>query len=97
MTNGQEVMIGFRPEAVQFVESAVNSFRARIARVNYLGEIEQYALEIAGAKAIKAFEQNPLMERAVGTELTVHVRPQDVLVLPQSRDEPYIERKVDVL
>src|SRR2546427_5504633 len=36
---GQEVLIGFRPEAVQFVEKAANSFRARIARVNYLGEI----------------------------------------------------------
>jgi len=94
---GQEVLIGFRPEAVQFVEKASNSFRARIARVNYLGEIEQYALEIPGGSIIKAFEQNPLVERAVGTELTVHVRPQDVLVLRQSRDEPYIRQNTDVL
>jgi iron(III) transport system ATP-binding protein len=95
--NGQEVLIGFRPEAVQFAENVSNSFRARIVRVNYLGEIEQYALEIAGGTVIKAFEQNPLTDRAVGSVLTVHVRPQDVLVLPQSRDEPYIEQKSDVL
>ena len=94
---GQEVLIGFRPEAVQFVENASNSFRARIASVNYLGEIEQYALEITGGTVIKAFEQNPLAARPVGTELTVHVRAQDVLVLPQSRDEPYIRQKPDVL
>ena len=89
--NGESVMVGFRPEAVQLIANACNSFVARIARVNYLGEIEQYALEIAGGKVIKAFEQNPLTHRPVGSELTVHVRAQDVLVLPQSRDEPYIE------
>ena len=89
--DADSVLIGFRPEAVQFVANASNTFAARIVGVNYLGEIEQYALEIAGGKVIKAFEQNPLAHRAVGNELTVHVRPQDVLVLPQSRDEPYIE------
>jgi ABC-type Fe3+/spermidine/putrescine transport system ATPase subunit len=96
-TGGESVLIGFRPEAVQFSESASNSFKARIMRVNYLGEIEQYALEIAGGEVIKAFEQNPLMNRAVGSVLTVHVRPQDVLVLAQSRDEPYIGQKPNVL
>lgn len=89
--NGDLVLIGFRPEAVQFGVGATNSFSARIRHVNYLGEIEQYSLEVRGQKVIKAFEQNPLTHRPVGTELTVHVRPQDVLVLPESRDEPYIE------
>src|SRR5688572_6901993 len=93
----ETVLIGFRPEAVQFTENAANSFPARIMRVNYLGEIEQYGLEIAGQKVIKAFEQNPLANRPVGTELTVHVRAQDVLVLPESRDQPYISGKTDVL
>ena len=88
--DGEPVLIGFRPEAVQFHENASNSFAARIVRVNYLGEIEQYALEMTDQKIIKAFEQNPLAHRGVGTELKVHVRAQDVLVLPQSRDEPYI-------
>jgi iron(III) transport system ATP-binding protein len=95
--SGELVLIGFRPEAVQFGEGAHNSFTARIMHVNYLGEIEQYALEIAGGGAIKAFEQNPLTERAVGGVLTVHVRAQDVLVLRQSRDEPYIGQKSNVL
>jgi iron(III) transport system ATP-binding protein len=87
---GENVLIGFRPEAVQFDAAELNSFSARIARVNYLGEIEQYALETADGGMIKAFEQNPLAHRRVGTELTVHVRIQDVLVLRQSRDQPYI-------
>jgi iron(III) transport system ATP-binding protein len=88
--DGAAVLIGFRPEAVQFHQNATNSFVARIMRVNYLGEIEQYALEVGEGKIVKAFEQNPLTHRTVGTQLTVHVRPQDVLVLGQSRDEPYI-------
>ena len=89
--DGEPLLVGFRPEAVQFIANAANSFTARIVRVNYLGEIQQYALEITGGKVIKAFEQNPLSQRAVGTELTVHVRAQDVLLLRQSRNEPYIE------
>jgi iron(III) transport system ATP-binding protein len=79
---GQKVWLGFRPEAVQIGPDAVNSFNTRITHVSYLGEIEQYGLEIASGKIIKAFEQNPLEIRQVGASLPVHVRPQDLLLLP---------------
>jgi iron(III) transport system ATP-binding protein len=78
---GAKVWLGFRPEAVQIGPHEVNSFKTSIAHVSYLGEIEQYGLEISPGKVIKAFEQNPLEIRQVGTPLTVHVRAQDVLVL----------------
>jgi len=78
----EKVWLGFRPEAVQMGSSAINCFKTTIALISYLGEIEQYGLEIAPGRVIKAFEQNPLEIRAAGASLTVHVRPQDCLVLP---------------
>ena len=81
------VWLGFRPEAVQFGPSEINSFKTRIAHVSYLGEIEQYGLELSPGRIIKAFEQNPLEIRQVGAPLMVHVRPQDLLVLTDKTAE----------
>ena len=75
------VWLGFRPEAVQMGPHEINAFKTRIAHVSYLGEIEQYGLELSPGRIIKAFEQNPLEIRQVGMPLMVHVRPQDLLVL----------------
>ena len=81
---GSKVWLGFRPEAVQIGSNGVNSFETTIAHVSYLGEVEQYGLECGADKPVKAFEQNPAEIRQVGTSLTVHVRPQDCLVLPRN-------------
>ena len=78
---GEEIWLGFRPEAVRVGADAVNSFKTTIAHVSYLGETEQYLLEMAPGSVIKAFEQNPREIRRVGESLTVHVRPQDCLLL----------------
>ncbi len=83
LTTGTKVRAGFRPEAVVIGSANVNCFQTTIVQVSYLGEIEQYVLEVAPGKTIKAFEQNPLEIRRVGTVFTVHVRPQDLLVLPR--------------
>jgi len=80
---GDRVWLGFRPEAVQIGVNGTNSFPTTIAHVSYLGEVEQYGLEILPGKTIKAFEQNPAEIRRTGTSLIVHVRPQDCLVLPR--------------
>src|SRR5260370_30188685 len=48
--SGQAVWLGFRPEAVQIGVDGVNSFTTKIAHVSYLGEIEQYGLEISPGK-----------------------------------------------
>jgi iron(III) transport system ATP-binding protein len=78
---GDTVSVGFRPEAVVVGADAVNSFETQIRQVSYLGEIEQYHLGVTTGQIIKAFEQNPLAIRRPGTPLTVHVRPEDLLVL----------------
>ncbi|MBI3880276.1 MAG: ABC transporter ATP-binding protein [Verrucomicrobia bacterium] len=82
MTAGQKVWVGFRPEAVRIGHDEHNLLGATIRQVSYLGEIEQYELELSPEVRIKAFEQNPLEVRPSGSELKVHIRPQDVLVLP---------------
>lgn len=81
-TDGQEVWVGFRPEAVQLEAGATNTFETRIAHVSYLGEIEEYQLEMANGTRLKAFEQNPLEIRRVGQLLRVHILPQNLLVYP---------------
>ena len=84
LVSGQKVWLGFRPEAVEIGAHPVNQFKTTVVHVSYLGEIEQYNLEIMPGQIIKAFEQNPLEIRRVGSALAVHVRPQDVLVLPRA-------------
>lgn len=79
---GQTVCLGFRPEAVQIGPAATNTLRTTVRHVTYLGEIEQYELECAQGARLKATEQNPLEIRPVGSPLVVHVRPQDLMVLP---------------
>jgi iron(III) transport system ATP-binding protein len=78
---GEKLWLGFRPEAVQIGPSPTNAFQTTVRQVSYLGEIEQYHLEITGGQIIKAFEQNPLEIRRLDSPLTVHLRPEDVLVL----------------
>lgn len=80
---GENVWLGFRPEAVQIGSATVNTLATRIASVTYLGEIEQYLLELDGGLKLKAFEQNPMTIRQAGAALSVHVRPEDLLVLPR--------------
>jgi len=84
LTPGENAWLGFRPEAVQVGSNDVNCFKATIAQVSYLGDIEQYGLEVSPGRVIKAFEQNPLAIRKPGTPLAVHVRPQDCLVMPEN-------------
>ena len=81
---GRKVWLGFRPEAVQIGSNTVNSFKTTITHVSYLGEIEQYGLEVLPGWIIKAFEQNPVEIRRVGAPLAVHIRPRDLLALARA-------------
>jgi ABC-type Fe3+/spermidine/putrescine transport system ATPase subunit len=83
---GAQAWVGFRPESVQMGAATMNALEACVASVTYLGEIEQYQLELPGGVRLKAFEQNPATIRRVGEPLTVHVRPGDVMVLPAALD-----------
>ena len=78
---GQEVLLGFRPEAVEFGAGQVNSIHTTVADVSYLGEIEQYGLKTASDMLIKALERNPVEARRVGAGMVVHVRPENLMIL----------------
>lgn len=80
---GNTVWLGFRPEAVRIGPGPTNTLTTRIRSVTYLGEVEQYLLALEDGTPLKAVEQNPLEIRRPGTALTVHVRPEDVFVLPR--------------
>ncbi|MBI2925906.1 MAG: ABC transporter ATP-binding protein [Verrucomicrobia bacterium] len=82
---GQNLWLGFRPEAVQMGSAETNCLATTIRQVSYLGEVEQYQLDLGSTATIKAIEQNPLEIRRLGAPLEVHVRPQDLLLLPVER------------
>jgi iron(III) transport system ATP-binding protein len=81
--SGQRVLLGFRPETVEFAPSEVNSIQATVTDVSYLGEIEQYGLKTASGTTIKALERNPVSLRGTGTQVVVHVRPENLLILAE--------------
>jgi len=78
---GQHVLLGFRPEAVEFGAGQVNSIQTTVADVSYLGEIEQYGLKTASDLIIKALERNPMEVRRIGAQMVVHVRPENLMIL----------------
>src|ERR1041385_8787443 len=82
LTPARKIWLGFRPEAVETGAGPENSLETTIAHVSYLGEIEQYQLQLSSSAVIQAFEQNPQEIRRVGQRLTIHIRPQNLLVLP---------------
>ncbi|HXJ71782.1 MAG TPA: TOBE domain-containing protein, partial [Candidatus Dormibacteraeota bacterium] len=81
---GDKAWLGFRPESVQIGSNGMNSFQTRITQVSYLGDVEQYVLEYRPGHTVKACEQNPREPRQIGASLTVHVRPQDCLLLKRA-------------
>jgi len=80
---GDRVLLGFRPESVDFGGSELNSITTTVSDVSYLGEIEQYGLKTASGATIKALERNPVDVRRAGTQTVVHVRPENLMILPE--------------
>jgi iron(III) transport system ATP-binding protein len=81
-SKGQTVDLGFRPEAVQFGIGPANNLPATIHSVSYLGEVEQYHLQLGTSQFIKAIEQNPIENRAGGGPVSVHIRARDCMIFP---------------
>ena len=47
----------------------------------YLGEIEQYILTLADGRPLRSLETNPEAVRRAGENLTLTVRPEDIILL----------------
>jgi iron(III) transport system ATP-binding protein len=82
LASGRKVLLGFRPEAVEIGDHQTNALPTTIDHVSYLGDVEQYELRLSPEVTIKSFEQNPLEIRRQGEPLRVHIRPQNLIVLP---------------
>ncbi len=78
----ERVWLGFRPEALQIGPGPANSFAGTLSHVSYLGETQQYELRLSPTVTLKAVEQNPSEIRRIGAVLTLHVDPQNLLLLP---------------
>ena len=89
------VTLSIRPEAIHLgklngdsgpsgILRGLNTFHASRADAVYLGEVAQYQLVVgsAGSEArMKAFELNPKMLDTPVDRLTVHIEPDDVVIL----------------
>jgi iron(III) transport system ATP-binding protein len=79
---GQQVWMGFRPEAARLAETGSGGVPATIAENTFLGEIDQYQLTLAPDTRIKVFEQNAPEGREPGATVTVHVAPENLMIFP---------------
>jgi iron(III) transport system ATP-binding protein len=84
---GQKVWVGFRPETMVFTPGTVNPFEAKITFLSYLGEIEEYELQVADGLTVRALELNPAGQRAQGSVVRGQVAPSDLLVFPREEGE----------
>jgi len=83
---GQRVCCCFRPESVRMVngsdEREVNSFRARVARATYLGEMLEYELTAGdGSVGLLATVMGGDWAASEGSEPVVAVAPEDIVLL----------------
>jgi len=84
---GDPVWVGFRPETLRLGTSPVNPISASLVTVNYLGDIEEYELQLSNGLILKAVEMNPAGSRQPGTILDGHVPPEHLLVFPRDDSE----------
>ena len=80
---GQAITCGIRPEALTPVRDGVttNLIPATVQSATYLGEIEQYILTLADGRPLRSLETNPEAVRRAGENLTLTVRPEDIILL----------------
>jgi iron(III) transport system ATP-binding protein len=88
---GESVLLSIRPESWSLPANAgaapagsANTLRGKIGRHVYLGEMAEYEFlpAVAGAQPLKIVELNPrFIEGAGEAEISVYVRPEDVVLL----------------
>ena len=92
---GDRVLCAIRPEAMDFLldegRTADNVISGRVRRAIYLGEVEQFFVELASGDQIKLIEYGATMQNAQpGDEVRLGFSKQQVVVLrdkAEDRDE----------
>ena len=86
---GDRVFCSVRPEALAFLEGepvrGENVVSGQVRHVVYLGEVEQYAVELSDGTQVKLIEYDPLEQKAhPGEKVRLRFSPSRVVIL---RDE----------
>jgi ABC-type Fe3+/spermidine/putrescine transport system ATPase subunit len=81
-----------RPEALDFLEGEPskhdNVVSGQVKHVIYLGEVEQYIVELLDGTQIKLVEYDPAEQRAMpGDSVRLKFSSQRVVILPDEEDD----------
>ena len=84
---GDQALCSVRPESIDIsdapLENVPNQFEARISSIIYLGNVEEYWLNLADLQEIRVTLHNPgQYERHVGDRVYIRFQPQNVVILP---------------
>lgn len=92
LTKGQRVLCAVRPEAIDFLEGepaqGTNVVSGQVKHVIYLGEVEQYIIELIDGTQVKLVEYDPADQRAnPGDSVRLTFPPQRVVILPDEKED----------
>ncbi len=88
---GDAVLCAVRPEGLEFVEGEpgpeVNTVSGQVRNAVYLGEIEQYVVDLVDGTPLKVVEYDPVNPKATrGDTVRLQFLPAKVVVLPADGD-----------
>ena len=94
LARGTAVLCSVRPESLRLkpagepsgspLSNVVNELVAEVRSIMYLGDNEQYSLQLPDGVIVRAVEHNPVVKKAqVGDRLAFQFDAQSVVVLPQ--------------
>jgi len=91
LTKGQRVLCAVRPEALDFLESEPsphdNVVSGQVKHVIYLGEVEQYIVELMDGTQMKLVEYDPAEQRArSGDSVRLKFSSERVVILPNEEE-----------
>ena len=92
LVNGQRVLCSVRPEALNFLEGDPsendNVVSGQVKHVIYLGDVEQYIVELVDGTQVKLVEYDPSEQRAApGDSVRLKFSLKRVVVLPDEEDD----------
>ncbi|MGA1195443.1 MAG: TOBE domain-containing protein [Candidatus Latescibacterota bacterium] len=86
------MLCAVRPEALDFLDSDPsendNVITGQVKHVIYLGEVEQYIVELIDGTQVKLVEYDPAEQRAKsGDSVRLKFSPHRVVILPHEEDD----------
>lgn len=87
LQKGDRVLCSMRPEALDFLRGepseGENVVSGQVRQMVYLGEVEQYIVELVDGTQVKMVEYDSMEQQAkLGDEVRLRFRPQRVVILP---------------